>query len=105
MNELVKVENGKVMVSPEFTSDYARFESLRLDMELKSKQVKEELKKAMEEHNVLTYEDDFMKFAYRKGTTRTSVDSKRLKEELPDIYEEYSKTSNVASSISMEVKC
>ena len=105
MNELVKVENGKIIVSPEFTSDYAKFESMRLDMDLKSKQVKEEIKKAMEENNLLTYEDDFVKFSYRKATTRTSIDSKKLKEELPDIYEEYSKTTNVSSSVSMEVKC
>ena len=59
----------------------------------------------MEEYNRLTYEDDFIKITYRKGTTRTSIDSARLKKELPDIYQEYSKTSNVSSSISVEAKC
>ena len=104
MNELVKVENGKIVVAQEFTSEYAKFESIRLDMELKSKQVKEEIKKAMEENNILTYEDDFVKFSYRKPSIRTTIDSKKLKEELPDIYEEYSKTFSVSSSVSLEVK-
>ena len=104
MNELVKIENGKIVVAQEFTSEYAKFEKIRLDMELKSKQVKEALKKAMEENNTLTYEDDFVKFVYRKASTRTTIDSKKLKEELPDIYEEYSKTSNVSSSVILEVK-
>ena len=41
------------------------------------------------------------KTKYRSATTRTSLDSKKLKKKsYPDIYEEYSKTSEVASSIS-----
>ncbi len=105
MNELVKVEDGKILVSQEFTSEYAKFQSMVLDMDLKLKEVKEGLKKAMEEHNILTYEDDFIKAIYKKESTRTTIDSKRLKEELPDIAEEYSKTTPVSSSVSVEVKC
>ena len=103
--ELVKVENGKILVAQEFTSEYAKFQSMVLDMDLKLKEVKEALKVAMEENNILTYEDEFIKAVYRKSSTRTTIDSKRLKEELPDVAEEYSKTSNVSSSISIEVKC
>ena len=31
---------------------------------------KEKLKTAMEEHNILSYEDDFIKVSYRKATTK-----------------------------------
>lgn len=104
MNDLVKIENGKIVVAQEFTNEYAKFQKKVLDMELKLKEVKEALKNAMEENNILTYEDDFIRAIYKKGTVRTTIDSKRLKEELPDVAEEYSKTSNVSSSVSIEVK-
>jgi predicted phage-related endonuclease len=45
-----------------------------------------------------------LKVSYRKASTRTTLDSKKLKEELPDIYDEYSKISNVSSSISISVE-
>ena len=39
----------------------------------------------------------------KKGSTKTTIDSKRLKSERPEIYEEYSKTSTSSPSISMEI--
>lgn len=102
--ELVKVDNGKIIVAQEFTKAFAEFKKQALEMELKEKEVREALKKAMEENEIYSIEDDFIKVSYRNATTRTMVDSKRLKEEKPDIYEEYSKTSNVSSSITIEAK-
>lgn len=104
-NELVKVEDGKIVVAQEFTKAYAEFQKQALEMDLKVKEVKEKLKQAMEDNGVLNYEDDFIKVIYKKAYTKSSVDTKRLKEDLPDIYEEYSKTTNVSSSISVETKC
>ena len=105
MNELVRVEDGKIIVAEEFTKEYAEFQKKVLEMDLKAKEVKEALKESMEKYNIPSYEDNFIKVTYRKPSTRTTVDSKKLKEELPDIYEEYSKTTNVASSVSVEAKC
>lgn len=105
MEELVKVEDGKIIVSNQFTKEWAEFQKQALEMDLKAKEIKEALKNAMEKYNVTSYEDDFIKAVYRKPSTRTTIDSKKLKEDMPDIYEEYSKTSNVSSSVSIEVKC
>ena len=105
MNDLVKVENGKIVVAQEFTKKYVEFEKASLEMKLMIKKVQEDLKNNMEKYNVLGFEDEFIKVTYRKPTTRTTIDSKRLKEELPDVAEEYSKTSNVSSSVAIEVKC
>ena len=41
---------------------------------------------------------------YKKPSQRTTIDSKRLKEEAPDIFEAYSKTSDVKESISISIK-
>ena len=105
MNDLVKVENGKIVVAQEFTQKYVEFQKKALEMKLIEKEVREELKKAMEENGILGFEDDFIKVIYKKASLKTIIDSTRLKEEKPAIAKEYSKTSNVSSSVSIEVKC
>ncbi|HHX66875.1 MAG TPA: hypothetical protein GX708_02320 [Gallicola sp.] len=102
--ELVKVENGQVVVAQEIVNQIVNFKKEMLKMELLEKQLKEEIKEAMEKNNVTSLEFGELKIKYRSATTRTSLDSKKLKEELPDIYEEYSKTTEVASSISISVE-
>ena len=45
-----------------------------------------------------------MTVTYVKPTTRTSIDSAKLKKEMPEVVEKYSKTSNVKSSIRIKLK-
>ena len=105
MNELVKVENGEIVVAQEIINQIVEFEKEKLKMDLIQKELKEKLKEAMENNNVTKLEFGELKVSYRNASTRTNIDSKKLKEELPDIYDEYSKTSNVSSSISISVEC
>lgn len=102
--EIVKIENGKIEIAKEFTKQYKEFLKLQLEMDLKMKEVKEKVKQAMEEYGITSFDNEDLTITYQKGTTRKSVDSKKLKEELPDIYEEYLKESPVASSVIVEVK-
>jgi predicted phage-related endonuclease len=102
--EIVKIENGQIEIAKEFTKQYKEFLKLQLEMDLKIKEVKEKVKSAMEEYGIASFDNEDLTITYKKGTTRKSVDSKKLKEELPDIYEEYLKESTVASSVIVEVK-
>lgn len=103
--ELVKVENGAITVSEEIVNKIVVFNKKKLEMDLIEKELKEKIKEAMEENNIFeTINIGELKISYRKSSIRTTVDSKKFKEELPDIYEEYSKKSNVSSSISLSVE-
>lgn len=104
MNNLVEVKDGKIVIAEQFMKEYAEFEKAKAKIDIKSKEVKEELKKAMEENNITGFENDYLKVTYRKSTTKKDLDKARLKEELPDIYEDYIKETNVASSITLKVK-
>lgn len=73
-------------------------------LEEQEKLMKEKLIEAMEQYNVKKFENDSVKFVYVEPTTRTSVDSTKLKKEQPEIYEKYSKTSNVSASVRITVK-
>lgn len=103
-NEMVEYKNGAITVAQEICKRIAEFERKALEIEMAKKEIKEQLKKVMEEHGISTFENEYIKVTYKKPSVRTTVDSKKLKEELPEIYNEYTKTSNVSSSISLEVK-
>ena len=68
------------------------------------KVMKQKLLQAMEEYGVKSFENANVKFMYVAPTTRTSIDSTKLKKEHPDIAEAYSKTSNVSASVRITVK-
>lgn len=68
------------------------------------KKLKEDLLKAMKKHGVKKWDNEVMIVTYTDSTTRTNVDSAKLKEELPDVFKKYSKTSNVKSSIRIKLK-
>lgn len=81
------------------------------DLEVEAKNIKNQqetlkidLLNAMETHGVKKWDNDVMTISYVAPTTRTSVDSTKLKKELPDVFSKYSKVSNVKSSIRIKLK-
>ena len=104
MKKLVIVRNGKITISEQFITEWVAFQKEAKEMEEKTKEIKEALKNAMEKYNVSKYENEFIKVTYKSASTRITVDSKKLKEDLPGIYEEYSKIINVSSYVNIEIK-
>ena len=51
-----------------------------------------------------SFETPEIKFTYVAPTTRTSIDSTKLKKDLPDVAAKYSKTSKVSASVKITVK-
>lgn len=73
-------------------------------LEEQEKLMKKKLQEAMEQYGVKSFETPEVKFMYVASTTRTSIDSAKLKKNYPDIAEECSKTSNVSASVRITVK-
>lgn len=73
-------------------------------IEDEEKQMKEMLITAMKECHLKSWDNDLIKITYVAPTTRTSIDSAKLKKEKPDIAEKYSKTSSVSESVRITVK-
>ena len=74
------------------------------ELEDREIQQKEQLVKAMEAFGVKSFENDHIKLTYVAPTTRSTLDSTKLKKDHPDIVEQYSKTSNVSASVRITVK-
>lgn len=77
---------------------------MKKQMDEQEKMLKAELLKAMEMHGIKSFENDRIKMTYVAPTTRTTLDTKRLKKDHPDIMEEYGKTSNVSASVRVALK-
>lgn len=73
-------------------------------LEEQSKTMREKLLQAMEQYGVKKFENDILSVTYVAPTTRTTIDSTKLKKDMPEIAEKYSKTSNVKASIKITVK-
>lgn len=73
-------------------------------IEDQEKEMRVQLMAAMEKHGVKSFENDDVKFTYVAPTTRTTIDSAKLRKDLPDVAAKYSKTSNVSASIQIKVK-
>lgn len=74
------------------------------EAEAKQKALKEALLQQMERRNLKTFEKDGVKITYVAPSTRTTLDSKGIKEKYPDIYEEFSKTSQTSASLRITLK-
>lgn len=104
--ELVKYEEGQLQVASELVETLKEFEKKKVEIEVQEKQLREELLEAMEKYNVSAWQtnDGSVRAVYKKATKRTTIDTKRLKEELPDVAEEYSKETDVKSSVALTIE-
>ncbi len=104
--ELVKYENNNLEVAKDLIEEIKNFEALRIQMEIKQKELKESLLEAMKKYNITNWQTDdgSIKAVYRSASTRKTIDSTRLKKELPDVAEEYSKVSDVKESVSLTIE-
>lgn len=103
MEELVKIENGEITVAEEIVNKIIEFNKAKKEMEYQEKLLKDGLMEAMNELGIKKFIINGLSATIKDGSIRTTIDSKRLKEECPDIYEAYSKTSEVKSSITLSV--
>lgn len=72
--------------------------------EERAKQLREGLKAEMEKSGVKKWETDNIVVTYVNAIERKGIDTTRLKEEQPSIYEQYSKITNVNSTIKIKLK-
>lgn len=102
MNEIMKIENNQLSVSKEYMKTYLEKKKIAEEFELMDKEFKQGVKDLMEQNNIEKISGDmiFAELKFSKG--RKSIDTKRLEEELPDIYKEYLKQGNPYSSLTLK---
>jgi predicted phage-related endonuclease len=82
----------------------ADLQNKQQELTSKNEEIKEQIKKAMEEKDIKKFENDYIAITYVAPTTRNTVDSAKLKEKFADVYNQCLKTSDVKSSVRIKVK-
>ena len=73
-------------------------------IEAAEKEMREQLQQAMETHSIKNFDNDIIKITYVEASSRSSVDSTKLKSKYPDIAAECVKTSAVKAFVKIELK-
>lgn len=77
---------------------------MKKQCEEQEKELKDQLKQAMEQYGVKKFESDILNITYIAESTKTSIDSAKLKKKYPKITSECSKVSPTSAYIKVEVK-
>ena len=101
MNELVSIKDNEIVVQKEAVKKLREFQETKLKMDLMEKELKSKLKEAMESIGKKDFVIDGLAIKYKEPYVRKSIDSTRLKKDLPDVYDEYLKETNVSGSVSL----
>lgn len=106
MNNLVVNDNGEVKLASSVKNTIFEIErEIKYLTDLKEK-YKKALIKEVETRGFdkCTISNELFTLSYKAPSTRESLDTKRLRAEMPDVYDEYVKISDIASSISIKLK-
>ena len=106
MSNLVLLDNGEYDVELDVKNTIFAIEKEIKRLKEMQDTYKKALIKEIEERGIIncSIKNDLFTLSYKGATTRETLDSKALKNELPDIYDTYCKISNVSSSVSVRLK-
>ena len=104
MDTLIKLEDGRYGLVNSAVETIVTIENEIKILKERQDNYKEILLNLMEENDVKEIDIPELKITRRFATTRESLDSKRLKAEQPDLYDEYCKISEVKGSITIKIK-
>ena len=106
MNELMTIKDNKPALADYAAEELAKIEIAKKDLEAKEKELKAALLEAMTESDIISIENMAYGVSVKRieAFTRESLDSKKLREEKPEIYDKYVKISEVKPSVRITVK-
>lgn len=100
--ELIKIENNELQLNEEVSNKLKALYAYKAEFDVRMDEIKNAMLEAMEQNNIKSFENDFLKIVYKAPSTRKSVDTARLKEE--GLYDLYLKESSVKSSVTVAFK-
>ena len=96
------LEDGKM--KPEATKVLSEAEAFVKEINKQYKALKDRLQAEMELNGLIKVVNDDVSIAYVDSFERESLDTKKLKEELRDIYDAYVKVTKVAPTIKITLR-
>ena len=105
-NELVKAEEGQLIIAQQIQNQLIAFEKQRKEIEKKEKEMKAKLYEVMKENGITGYEsnDKRIKISLSDDGITETIDKERLFLEKPDIFREYVKETPRKGSIRITIR-
>lgn len=104
MKELIKFEKGEFLLLEDAVTTITTIENEIKRLKEIQENYKEQLLRVMEEQGIFKIEIPELVITRKEQTFRESLDSKTLKNDLPDIYDTYCRISSVKGSLTIKVK-
>ena len=104
MNNIIERVGADVTFSEEVCERIISLEKQAKEIKTQQDSMKNEILEAMQKNGVIKIDNEFLKIAFIPEHDAEKFDSKKFKEENPDIYDLYAKISKVKPSIRITVK-
>ena len=104
MNDLIVMENKSPILRADVLERILEFERVAKEIKSKEDELKAGILAEMEANGIYKVDMPQLLISYVGETVRETLDSKALKEELPDIYEAFTKLSTVKPSVRIKIR-
>lgn len=102
--ELIKLNGETAILDGDTATKIAEFEKRVKDLKAKEDKLKKLILEEMETKGIIKLNTDVLSITYVAPTDRESLDSKKLREDLPNVYDAYINIKPVKSSIRIKLK-
>lgn len=103
MSDLIKVENGMTILDTEVQEQIVRFELQMKAIKAAEDELRRSIIAEMEAKNIIKIESDELTITYKAAYDRERFSAQRLKQDHPDLYDEYVTITTVKPSILIKV--
>lgn len=104
MNNIIERVGADVTFSEEVCEKIVSLEKQAKEIKRQQDNMKAEILDAMQKNGVIKIDNEFLKIAFIPEHDAEKFDSKKFKEENPDVYDLYAKISKVKPYIRITVK-
>lgn len=102
--QLAEVNKQTAEVQAKIAEATAELQKELQELQEKDSSIRAAIKESMENSSIKKYEDDNISVVSVSATTRKSFDTKSFKEQQPDMYKQFEKTTQVKASIRITLK-
>lgn len=102
--ELIKLNGDTAILDGDTAQKIAEFEKRVKELKAKEDKLKKLILEEMETKGIIKLNTDVLSITYVAPTDRESLDSKKLREDLPNVYDAYINIKPVKSSIRIRLK-
>ena len=102
--ELIKVYGEAAILDGTTAKHIAKIEKMAKEIKAKEDELKKAILTEMESKGIIKLETDELTISYVAATDRETFDSKKLRADNPDLYDEYIKISTVKPSVRIKLK-